>query len=312
MAMGERFVTCNLGEIHVGEPLPVNVYIYINFRFITYRSAGDTMDRDAYDRFELRKVKNLFLREEDQNAFREWSEKKFEEIEANAPKMDEALRAAREDAHRKTLDIFMSAHPDKVIEQTLTASKQLVDEVMKYPYAVQSLAQLQTYSKGTVDHSVNVSVLSVYLAMQMGYSHAVILQHVGMGALLHDLGKTQVKIEDGDRPEVVEEKMKVHSELGHKLLEAQQKVPNEVKMIVAQHHENYDGTGFPKKLRGNQIYDLTRIVAIANVFDELVADGHGTLVERQRAALKQLDEVHYRRFDPQKLEKSLKILKLGV
>jgi putative nucleotidyltransferase with HDIG domain len=133
-----------------------------------------------------------------------------------------------------------------------------------------------------------------------------------MGALLHDLGKTQVKIEDGDRPEVVEEKMKVHSELGHKLLEAQQKVPNEVKMIVAQHHENYDGTGFPKKLRGNQIYDLTRIVAIANVFDELVADGHGTLVERQRAALKQLDEVHYRRFDPQKLEKSLKILKLGV
>jgi putative nucleotidyltransferase with HDIG domain len=314
MAMGERFVSCNLDEIIVGQPLPVDLYIYINFRFITYRIAGDVIDRATFDRFELRKMKTLFIREEDQKAFREWSERSFKEIEdiGPGPTMSENLREAREDAHRKTLDIFMSPHPDKVIEQTLGASKKLVDEVMKYPYAVQSLAQLQTYSKGTVDHSVNVSVLSVYLAMQMGYTHSLILQHVGMGALLHDLGKTQVQIDDGDRPEVIEEKMKVHPELGLKLLESQQKVPNEVKMIVAQHHENFDGTGYPKKLRGNQIYDLTRIVAVANVFDELVADGHGTLAERQRAAVKQLDEVHYRRFDPQKLDKILKILKLGV
>jgi putative nucleotidyltransferase with HDIG domain len=312
--MGERFVSCSLEEIIVGQPLPVNIYIYINFRFITYRIAGDALDRATYDRFEHGKLKNLFIREEDQKAFQEWSEKTFEEIEdvGSGPAMASGLRDAREDAHRKTLDIFMSTHPDKVIEQTLGASKKLVDEVMKYPYAVQSLSQLQTYSKGTVDHSVNVSVLSVYLAMQMGYTHGLILQHVGMGALLHDLGKTQVQIEDGDKPDVVEEKLKGHPEIGLKILEAQQKVPNEVKMIVAQHHENFDGTGYPKKLRGNQIYDLSRIVSIANVFDELVADGSGTLPERQRAAVKQLDEVHYRRFDPQKLDKVLKILKLGV
>lgn len=312
--MGERFVSCSLEEIIVGQPLPVNIYIYINFRFITYRIAGDPLDRAAYDKFELGKMKTLFIREEDQKAFQEWSRKGFEEIEdvGSGPTMTSELRDAREDAHRRTMDIFTSSHPDKVIEQTLAASKKLVDEVMKYPYAVQSLAQLQTYSKGTVDHSVNVSVLSVYLAMQMGYTHGLILQHVGMGALLHDLGKTQIQIDDGDAPDVVEEKMKAHPELGLKILESQQKVPNEVKMIVAQHHENFDGTGYPKKLRGNQIYDLTRIVAVANVFDELVADGHGTLAERQRAAVKQLDEVHYRRFDPQKLDKILKILKLGV
>jgi HD-GYP domain-containing protein (c-di-GMP phosphodiesterase class II) len=85
-----------------------------------------------------------------------------------------------------------------------------------------------------------------------------------------------------------------------------------VKMIVAQHHEAYDGTGFPKKLRGGVIYDLARIVSIANVFDELVADGQGNLVERQRAAVKQLDGTMYKKFDPQKLEKALKILKLGI
>lgn len=311
--MSERFVTCNLEEILVGEPLPISIYIYINFRFITYRLAGDVMDRAAYDRFELKKMKTLFILESEQKIFQEWSQKRSAEIQGSfGAKMSPELKQWREDARRQAMDIFMSSHPDKMIEQTLSSSKKLVDEMMKSPYAGQSLAQLQTFSKGTVDHSVNVSVLSVYLAMQMGYSHAMILQHAGMGALLHDIGKMKVPVDDGDSAEVIQTKMTLHPEMGLKALESQQKVPNEVKMIVAQHHEHYDGSGYPKKLRGSTIYDLARIVCIANYFDELVADGSGTLVERQRAAVKQLDEVLYRRFDPQKLDKALKILKLGI
>jgi putative nucleotidyltransferase with HDIG domain len=311
--MAEKFVTCNLEEIRVGEPLPVNLYLYINFRFITYRLAGDALDRDAYDRFEFKKVKNLFIMEHDSSAFAAWS-RKHQEEDALLPRTQQSqdFIDAREDAHRKAMDIFQSGHPDKMIDQALSASKSLVNEVMKYPYAVNSLTQLQTYSKGTVDHSINVSILSVYLAMQMGYSHALILQHIGMGGLLHDIGKTKINFDDEDTPETTTAKMAAHPELGARMLESQQKVPNEVKMIVAQHHEAYDGTGFPKKLRGGVIYDLARIVSIANVFDELVADGQGNLVERQRAAVKQLDGTMYKKFDPQKLEKALKILKLGI
>lgn len=309
--MAERFVTCDLDQILVGEPLPVDVFLYINFRFITYKLAGDVIDRASFERFEFKKVKNLFILEKEQPKFDEWARKSQAAVAPEVPPSPE-LSQAREDAHRKTMDIFQSAHPDKLIEQTLSASKELVNEVMKYPFAVQSLSQLQTYSRGTVDHSVNVSILSVYLAMQMGYSHHVILQHVGLGGLLHDIGKTQVRIEDGDSNEAIALKMAKHPELGGKMLEAQQKMPNEVKMVVVQHHEYHDGSGYPRKLRANAIYDLSRIVVIANVFDELVADGQGTLVARQRAAIRQLDEVLYRQFDPQKLEKALKILKLGI
>lgn len=309
--MGERFVTCDLEQILIGEPLPVDLYIYINFRFITYKLAGDVIDRTSYERFELKRVRNLFILEQDQPRFDEWVRQSEASLKPEVPPSPELARA-REDAHRKTMDIFQSAHPDKVIEQTLSASKDLVNEVMKSPFAVQSLSQLQTYSRGTVDHSLNVSILSVYLAMQMGYSHHVILQHVGLGGLLHDIGKTQVRIGDQDSNETIAKKMELHPELGAKMMEGQQKIPNEVKMIVAQHHEHNDGSGYPKKLRANAIYDLSRIVVIANVFDELVAEGQGTLATRQRAAVKQLDEVLYRQFDPQKLEKALKILKLGI
>ncbi len=311
--MGDQFVTIDLHNILVGEPLPVSIYIYIDFRFITYRAAGDKIDRNSYDRMEFKKVRNLFVAERDKPAFDAWSKQR--DAEKPAPPLPpgyQAFASVREDAHRKMMDIFTSNHPDKVVAQTITSSKKLVGEVMKFPYAVQTLSQLQTYSKGTVDHSVNVSVLSVYLAMQMGYSHQLILQHVGMGGLLHDVGKPKVKIDDGDDRETQEKKMSAHPTLGLSMIEGQSKVPNEVKMIIAQHHEAFDGSGFPKKLRGNQIYDLARIVAIANVFDELVGDGKGTLLERQRAAINELDQNLYRKFDPQKLEKALKILKLGI
>src|SRR6185295_1770394 len=121
----------------------------------------------------------------------------------------------------------------------ISASKRLVNEVMAAPLAVKSLSQLQGYSKGTVDHSVNVSVLSVYLALQMGYSHALILQHIGLGALLHDIGKTKVPYQENDSKEEIERKDKEHPGLGLQLIDVQSKVSNEARMIIAQHHESW-------------------------------------------------------------------------
>jgi putative nucleotidyltransferase with HDIG domain len=313
--MPEQYMSIALASLQVGEPLPVPVYLYLDFRFITFRAQGDKIDRNAFDRLEFKKVKDLFVNEKDRAVYEAWIAER-EKVDAKnlAPPTHEqkGLDKARDDAHRKTMDIFQSQHTDKAVAQALVTSKKLVSEVMKFPYAVQSLAQLQNYSKGTVDHSVNVSVLSTYLAMQMGYSHQLILQHVGMGGLLHDLGKPKCKVQDGDSDSVVETKLKEHAQLGAKALESMSRVPNEVKLIVAQHHEAHDGNGYPKKMRGAQIYDLARIVSIANVFDELVGDGQGALVDRQRSAIQQLDQILFKKFDPQKLEKALRILKLGV
>lgn len=309
--MSESYVTFEIDQILVGEPLPCPLFVYVDFRFITFRGEGDALDRVAFDRLISKKVKQLFIQEKDRPRFLAWAQTR----PTSPPPVtedDRAIADYREDASRKLYDIFQDSHSNKVVTQTLAASKKLVAEIMKAPFAVRPLAQLQSYSQGTVDHSVNVSILSVYLAMQMGYSHAMILQHVGAGALLHDIGKTVVPVDEKDTREVTAEKLRAHPELGAQLLEKEPKVPNEVKLIVAQHHEAHDGTGYPKRLRGTGIYDLARIVAIANQFDELVSSGRGSLTERQKTAISKLDHELSEKFDPQKLDKALKILKLGL
>jgi putative nucleotidyltransferase with HDIG domain len=313
MGTSEPFVTCDVADIPVGEHLPVDLFVFLSGRFITFRAKGDAIDRQTFDRLQLNQVQFLFVRESQVAALRGWLDKAgtVEPAPPPAPELKN-FHEAREDVHRKTMDIFLSEHPDRLVNQAISASKRLVNEVMAAPFATRSLTQLQTYSKGTVDHSVNVSVLSVYLALQMGYSHALILHHIGLGALLHDIGKTKVQVLETDSKEEIERKLMDHPTLGVRLISDQSQVSNEASMIIAQHHENWDGTGYPAKMKGAAIYDLARIVSIANVFDELVGDGHGSLGERQKAALKQLDEELYKRFDPQKLEKALKILRLGV
>ena len=309
--MSESYVTFDLDQLLVGAPLPCALYVYVDFRFIVFRGEGDTVDRNAFDRLASRKVKQLFIQERDRVRFASWASNKPVSAEP-ITEDDRAIANFREDTSRRLYDIFQESHSNKVVTQTLEASKKLVAEIMKSPYAVRPLTQLQSYSQGTVDHSVNVSILSVYLAMQMGYSHARILQHVGAGALLHDFGKTAVSLEDHDSPEKAAEKMRDHPELGAQVLERDPKVPNEVKLIVAQHHECHDGSGYPRKLKGSGIYDLARIVSIANHFDELVSSATGSLPDRQRSAISKLDHELSEIFDPQKLDKALKILKLGL
>lgn len=286
------------------------LHVYIEFRFVTYRAQGARLDRTAIDRLEFKRITHLFIREEDRETWSRWTQAFLPPGEA--PAAPSELKRAGLDAHRKLLDIFQAQNPDRMITQAIAASRTLVDEVIKLPYAAVTLAQLQGATRGTADHSVNVSILATYLAMQMGYTHNLILQHVGAGALLHDVGKARVQLADDDTDATVEQKMKAHPAVGVEMLEKLPEVPNEVKLIVAQHHENFDGTGYPKRLRGNAIYDLARIVSVANVFDELVGTGKGTLIERQRSAVQQLDQTLYKRFDPNKLEKCLKILRLGI
>lgn len=309
--MAENFIPWSLEDIIPGEPLPAPCFLYLGERYIRYRHPGDAFDRMTYDRMLFKKVTQVYIREADEAAMRSWLSS-FQNANTQDLPVSEEIKETRAELRRSVMDIFHSNHPNEIVTKTLKTSEKLVTELMKFPFASKPLQQLQTYSRGTVDHSVNVSVLSVYLAMNMGYSHVLILRHLACGALLHDLGKGKIEISDGEDPEAAEYKMRSHPELGFQILNEDESISKEVKMIVMQHHECHDGSGYPKGLRGKEIYDLAKIVSIANVFDSLVSEMKGPLDQRQKQALEQLSGPMAHQFDPSKLQKTIKILSLGV
>ncbi|OFZ20468.1 MAG: hypothetical protein A2X94_10660 [Bdellovibrionales bacterium GWB1_55_8] len=297
------FVTCALEQIIPNEPLPVPIYLYVQQRFVPYLDRGKHVDRNSYDRLQFKRITHFFIREQDYSALLAWSGR----VDTAAP-----VDVLRKEVKARTMALFQFPRSDEQVKKVLETTQKLVDQVLSAPFAARPLAQLQTLATGTIDHSINVSVLSVYLALHMGYTHQLILNHMGAGALLHDFGKALVLTAEGDSPEQLEHKMREHPALGAEALASDKSVPNEVRMIVAQHAECHDGSGYPKGLRGSGIYELARIVAIANTFDNLVSRGHGTILERQKSAIQQLSEDLSSKFEAQKLRKALKILSMGL
>lgn len=123
-------------------------------------------------------------------------------------------------------------------------------------------------------HSALVATTSLLLGQELSFSYAQ-LYNLGLGALLHDLGMTTIPSEIVDKkgPLDREERslVNLHPRGGWDLLAGHDLVWPTARIVALQHHERWDGSGYPGGLRGEEIHLLSRIVAVADVYDALVS-----------------------------------------
>ena len=138
------------------------------------------------------------------------------------------------------------------------------------------LIGITAHDFNTYTHSINVGVLSILLAKSLfGKSDKYDMHELGAGFFLHDIGKTRVDSsiinKKGKFTEEEMECMRVHPKEGYNILTETNQLSEELKIIVLQHHERRDGTGYPNKLKGDGIHLYGRLCCIADVFDALTS-----------------------------------------
>ena len=128
----------------------------------------------------------------------------------------------------------------------------------------------------TTFHAMNVSVLSILLGRALRFDDAR-LASLGMGALLHDIGKLELpdrlRWRDDHAPAVERRLFQGHAAQGM-ALGKKMGLPAEVLDVIAQHHEHADGSGYPSGLKGEQIKPLARVVGLVNQYDNLCNPGN--------------------------------------
>jgi HD-GYP domain-containing protein (c-di-GMP phosphodiesterase class II) len=154
---------------------------------------------------------------------------------------------------------------------------EIVDFIISDDSTTKNLLTITSYDYYTYTHSVNVGVLSILLSkLLFQNSDAHDLHELGSGFFLHDIGKVHVDPAILNKPgRLTEDEMKqmrTHPFRGYKLLHETAQLTEECRIIVMQHHERNDGTGYPKKLRGEEIHLYGRICCIADVYDALTAE----------------------------------------
>ncbi len=153
--------------------------------------------------------------------------------------------------------------------------KNIINDLLSKNEILIHLTDIRSFDDYTFAHSVNVCILSIITGLTMGYNDTK-LRDLGVGALLHDVGKIKVDKEvlnkTSDLTSEEYSQIKKHSEYGFNMLREYPDISLLSAHIAFQHHERWDGQGYPRGLAGNDIHEYARIVAAADVYDALLAD----------------------------------------
>jgi putative nucleotidyltransferase with HDIG domain len=295
--------------------LPGDLHLFVSGHFIKYKNKGDVVESERFEHFVSQKMQYVFVEIKCHETFVAWAQKgKEEEVEhlvSIAGKENQKAIEAHQEIKDELLMFVTSEITDENILKICGQAKKFISDISQKKTTCDFLARLGSFNDGLVDHSTNVANLSTFLAINTGYAQHVILENIYMGALLHDIGKTKINPEYLNHKDGHEYKtaIKKHPGLGKTTLLLEGSLPDEVLRIIDEHHERNDGKGYPKGLKGRAIYELTKIVSIANVFDNLIRQNDGPIPDRQRKALKVIENDNDLVFDPKIKAKCVKALK---
>lgn len=167
-----------------------------------------------------------------------------------------------------------SISPTK-IENVKKMVENIVEDILENKNLMVNMIDLKVFDDYTFYHSVNVAVISIVIGVAIGFNKFE-LYNLGLGALLHDIGKVFIEKEilnkNGKLDDFEYKRMKEHSYLGYEYLKDHWDIPAASYVGVLQHHERYDGSGYPNGDQGDKINYLGRIIMVADVYDALTSD----------------------------------------
>lgn len=159
--------------------------------------------------------------------------------------------------------------------KTISATAEvIIRDILKNPEIGGCMIDIKRRRGDMYSHMLNTSVLSVIMAIKLGFSEDE-LRDIAIGAILHDMGicDVSVKFENVEMDRMpAEEKLdyRRHVFKGYEMLKGYKWMTDNAKAIVLSHHERQDGSGYPFHKRGKDIPKVVRLVSICDNFDEMV------------------------------------------
>jgi putative nucleotidyltransferase with HDIG domain len=187
----------------------------------------------------------------------------------------------------------------------------MVESVLRNPDALACFAQLKHKEHYTAEHSLRVSILALTFGRHLGFDREQ-LELLGIGALLHDIGKTRVPdailSKPGPLTDLEKQTMRQHVPWGVEILEQAPGIPTAAVEVVRHHHERYSGGGYAAGLKGDAIGTFGLIGGIVDCYDAISSDRHYRAGLSAHETLKHMYEWRENWFHPQLVEQFIQCM----
>jgi HD-GYP domain-containing protein (c-di-GMP phosphodiesterase class II) len=269
--------------------------------YVLYRRGHLTFGEAHRERLRASRVKHLYIPDSQRGAYLRYVEQHLDQI-LNDPNLsrEEKGGVLYASATHMVADIFSNPTVGANIRRTRAFIGSTVQHIVTDAKNVTALIELLDFDYSTFTHSVNVCVFGLALAARLGYDPAK-LHDLGVGLMLHDLGKAKIDEEILFKPGPLNdgewEVIRTHPDLGLELVSQAAHLSDDAAAVILQHHERCDGGGYPQQLTASEIHPFAKIAAVCDVFDALTTKrcyreavpSYDAIFEMQRDMTGQLD-----------------------
>ncbi len=269
------YLPIGVDTILASTELPFDLYLRVDPAAspVLYRERRLVLESSDFDRLSEQGTTTLFIRVADHVAYRDYLvQTVLRNHEVPGPRRFHVLKIANQAVFQSA---FGHRNPGKLVDFAAEYGDELAAIISEENLAVSEVLRLMEHDYYTYTHATNVSVLSLLIAQQIGLGVHDGIVALASGAVLHDIGKRQIApaLLNEKKPLSAEqwETIQQHPKLGFIELCGRHDLIWGQLMMVYQHHERWDGRGYPVGTVGEEIHPWARICAVADVYDAMVS-----------------------------------------
>jgi HD-GYP domain-containing protein (c-di-GMP phosphodiesterase class II) len=225
----------------------------------------------------------------------------------------ESARAIQWEAQNVVRQVMNDVRMGRSIEseRVKRVVNSMVDSILRNQEALVSLTRMKSLDEYTFVHSLDVCILSLSLARHLNLSREEMME-VGIGALLHDVGKMRLPTQVLKKPDTLSEnewvEVRKHPVYSLEIMEASQGIPDSSKQLALQHHERFNGSGYPFGLKGDTISTYGQIVGMVDFYDAITTDRPYQKAIQPHEAIRQIYEKGQGEFDRLMVERFIQCI----
>src|SRR3990167_9515352 len=272
----KKYLPVTLRSIKTGAFAGCDLYLQTvvndEIKYLLYCKGNNLFDDERKESFVKKNINKIYVAKNGNAQYLRYMETNLEQVVCDGmATLQERIQIVYDVAMNMTTDILKDAGIGIAVERARDWTTVALDFMLRDKEVYSHLTEMLTYDGNVFRHSVNTAILGLLFGYYLGMPANDLLT-LGTGLLLHDIGEAKIdhytiKKDKEKLTKEEREQMRKHTDLGFILLSGSSNLDREACLIAKQHHERYDGKGYPESLKGEEIHYYSRITHILDEYE---------------------------------------------